>query len=260
VDERGNPLKRLARQTLHRLGRTRRGRQAIQVLLKDEETLAFVFQHLANRLSARASFGRDAQQCDEIRGFEDCVWLYSSNPLNHGLSRVSISEAAYLYRLVRSLSAPAVVEIGRFRGGSTFLMAVAGARVLSIDLDAERQRADDEALREALARFGVRESVELELASSQTYPFGNRRFDVAFIDGDHRYEGVRADFEHWWPAIPPGGNVVFHDAIPGIPLSDGVVQVVEEIRQREDAVEVPTAPDTLVHFLKQPPHEATDGA
>lgn len=75
----------------------------------------FVFQHVSNQLSARASFARAAPQGAEIRGLEDCVWLFSSNPLNHGLSRLSLSEAAYLYALVRSLSAPAMVEIGRFR-------------------------------------------------------------------------------------------------------------------------------------------------
>jgi predicted O-methyltransferase YrrM len=255
-----NPLKRLARQILHRLARTGGGRRAIQVLLKDEKTLTFVFQHVSNRLSARASFARDAPNGVEIRGFEDCVWIFSSSQLNHGLSRLSISEAAYLYRLIRSLPSPATLEIGRFRGGSTFLFALAGARVLSIDLDSRRQRADDEALLEALAGFGMRERVELALANSHAYPVGGRRLDVCFIDGDHRYEGVRADFEHWWPAIAPGGHVLFHDAFPGLPLSDGVVQLVGQIRQRDDAVEVPKAPDTLVHFVKQLHHKATNDA
>jgi len=68
-----NPLKRLASQTLHRLARTGGGRRAIQVVLKDQETLAFVFQHVSNRLSARASFPRVAPIGEHIRGFEDCV-------------------------------------------------------------------------------------------------------------------------------------------------------------------------------------------
>lgn len=145
-----------------------------------------------------------------------------------------------------------MVEIGRFRGGSTFLFAAAGGQVLSIDLDSDRQRADDEALRGALVRFGVRQPVELEFSNSQTFSIGDRRFDVAFIDGDHEYEGVRADFEHWWPAIPPGGNLVFHDSTSGNPLTEGVVQAVEELRHRDDLVEIPEAPDTLAHFVKQP--------
>ncbi len=36
---------------------------------------------------------------------------------------------------------------------------------------------------------------------------------VAFllIDADHSYEGVKADFETWFPLVAPGGTVVFHD-------------------------------------------------
>jgi predicted O-methyltransferase YrrM len=254
--ERGNRLKRLARRAAHRLAQTPTGRRAIKIILKDEETVAFVFRHLSALLSAEASFERAAPPRDEVRGFEHCAWLFSSNLANHGLSRLTISEAAYLYDLVRSLTDPEVVEIGRFRGGSTFLFAAAGGYVLSIDLDSERQRADDEALRGALFRFGMREPVELELADSQTYAFGDRHFDVAFIDGDHQYAGVRADFEHWWPAIAPGGNLVFHDSTPGNPLTEGVVRAVEEVRERDDLLEVPGAPDTLAHFVKQPARPA----
>ncbi len=34
---------------------------------------------------------------------------------------------------------------------------------------------------------------------------------VLFIDADHSYDGVRADFETWWPHVAPGGLIIFHD-------------------------------------------------
>ena len=37
------------------------------------------------------------------------------------------------------------------------------------------------------------------------------RIDVLFIDGDHTYQGVRADYELYSPLIRPGGIVAFHD-------------------------------------------------
>jgi predicted O-methyltransferase YrrM len=38
--------------------------------------------------------------------------------------------------------------------------------------------------------------------------------DVLFIDGDHSYEGVRADFEQYAPLVRPGGIVALHDINP----------------------------------------------
>ncbi len=43
-------------------------------------------------------------------------------------------------------------------------------------------------------------------------------FDFLFIDGDHSYEGVKADYENYSPMVKPGGMVAFHDiegAAPG---------------------------------------------
>jgi cephalosporin hydroxylase len=37
--------------------------------------------------------------------------------------------------------------------------------------------------------------------------------DMLFIDGDHSYEGVKADFENFSLLVRPGGYVVFHDII-----------------------------------------------
>jgi hypothetical protein len=35
---------------------------------------------------------------------------------------------------------------------------------------------------------------------------------LVFIDADHRYEAVKADFEAWSPFLPPGGKIAFHDS------------------------------------------------
>lgn len=36
-------------------------------------------------------------------------------------------------------------------------------------------------------------------------------FDFIFIDGDHTYEGVKADWENYHTMVRPGGAVGFHD-------------------------------------------------
>lgn len=49
----------------------------------------------------------------------------------------------------------------------------------------------------------------------------NIPIDLLFIDGDHNYEGVKADTEEFWPHVKPGGTVLLHDYdgqnAPGVP-------------------------------------------
>lgn len=40
---------------------------------------------------------------------------------------------------------------------------------------------------------------------------GQTKIDLLFIDGDHTYEGVKADFQNYSPMVSKGGMVVFHD-------------------------------------------------
>lgn len=35
---------------------------------------------------------------------------------------------------------------------------------------------------------------------------------MVYIDGDHTYEGARADIDSYWPKLVPGGIMAFHDA------------------------------------------------
>lgn len=45
--------------------------------------------------------------------------------------------------------------------------------------------------------------------ASQDVPDGS--LDLVFIDGDHSYEGVRADVDHWLPKVRKGGVIAGHD-------------------------------------------------
>lgn len=36
--------------------------------------------------------------------------------------------------------------------------------------------------------------------------------ELVFIDGDHEYEGVKKDFEAWYPKLIDNGTIAFHDA------------------------------------------------
>jgi len=40
----------------------------------------------------------------------------------------------------------------------------------------------------------------------------SNKYGYIYIDGDHSYEGVKKDFELFWPQLEKGGLMVFHDA------------------------------------------------
>jgi hypothetical protein len=50
---------------------------------------------------------------------------------------------------------------------------------------------------------------------------GGRKIDLLFIDGDHRYDGVKADFLSYLPFLAPNRKVAFHDILPAYREADG---------------------------------------
>jgi predicted O-methyltransferase YrrM len=174
---------------------------------------------IADRERRGSDFADVARWPDRIAGFEDLAFLFSSTILAHGIASLRLDEAAYLYRLIRDADPASVVEIGRFRGGSTFLIAAAlgpDGALHSYDLDTRQGRRGDDLDRQlsaALDRYELSDRVHLHLEDSRSAPTPVETIDVLFVDGDHREEGVRADVEHWAPHLGPGDHLVFHDAV-----------------------------------------------
>ena len=67
-------------------------------------------------------------------------------------------------------------------------------------------------------RTDVGEVVRLVNLSSEVISKGwSREVALLWIDGDHRYEAARRDFECWEPFVVKGGLIGFHDSInPGL--------------------------------------------
>jgi predicted O-methyltransferase YrrM len=122
----------------------------------------------------------------------------------------------------------AVCEIGVAAGGTSFVltgMAASDAIVVLVELAFPPGR------ERALRAFGrARQSVVCVGGDSHTdeirarveRALDARPLDVLFIDGDHRYEGVRADFERYTPLVRHGGIVAFHDIVPDARTVRGV--------------------------------------
>jgi predicted O-methyltransferase YrrM len=149
------------------------------------------------------------------------------------------------------------VEIGRFRGGSTFLIAAALEQGVlhSYDLAVRQRRAGDTLDRElarALERYGLSDRVHLHIASSHDAGPPAPTIDLLFIDGDHREEAVRADFERWAPLLAPRGDLLFHDAVDApdfvSPSSRGPARVAASVGKDFEPC---SAPGSLAHFVRR---------
>lgn len=126
-----------------------------------------------------------------------------------------------------------VVEIGSFKGKSTVALAKgalwAGQHtVVACDpftgpssTDPEVDGSTHEEFAAALRRHGVAENVEVHRTlSGEMAKDWSRPIRLLWIDGDHRYEGVKADVHGFFPHLATGAVVAFHDVgrsrFPGV--------------------------------------------
>jgi len=129
-----------------------------------------------------------------------------------------------LLALYRSLNAKTVLEIGSLHGGTLWhwiRYAAPYALIMSFDRlvvpqDSryEQQKAGHDGIWQSWADNGKhvsvfntfsQGSVALEIANTIA------PFDFIFVDGDHTYNGVKRDFELYWPMVAKGGVMAFHD-------------------------------------------------
>ncbi|WP_426957489.1 class I SAM-dependent methyltransferase [Muricoccus radiodurans] len=170
-------------------------------------------------------------------------------------------EAEYLF-MVAARARIGILEIGRFNGGSIFLMACANPAVPLVSIDIAPR--NDQALLAAMEGAGVANRPHLIVGDSRTREHdGIVPYDLLFIDGDHSYEGCTADLETWYPALQPGGHVILHDSYRGSPVMDAAIDFLE----RHDPV-VHVSPykhanhsthpaGSLAHFQKRRPTAPT---
>lgn len=152
--------------------------------------------------------------------FEHLAGLFASTPLDHAVITMSVRQAAYLFGLIRDMKARKVIEIGRYKGGSTLLMAAAmngQGELWSIDIGEKEDRLHngrssrpfDQQLADICKRFGL--SVNIIVGDSRTVEIDSGEVDLVFIDGDHSYEGVKNDFRRFGKKVRLGGAVLFDD-------------------------------------------------
>ena len=174
-------------------------------------------------------------------------------PPSHRYVSVSVEEGTFLQRLVRDRGATRTIEIGFAYGGST-------AAIMS-GHDPARPECRHTSIDPYQETFG-----NLGLSNMERLGFGDRldfrrdrsdavipalraeglRFDVAFIDGNHRFDDILVDFCLVDQVLRVGGTVILHDTWM---RSTRMVQAFIR-RNRRDYAEERGGPANLAVFRK----------
>ncbi len=181
--------------------------------------------------------------------------LPSVSSLPNEFIRLDPWEAEYLF-MIATRAKQGIVEIGRYYGGSTFLLACANtvASIYSIDLGPK----DDEQLRGYMHANGIGKNVTLLVGDSQAGEYPQiSNIDLLFIDGDHSYDGCTKDLNNWYSKIVKGGHIVLHDCYLGSDVQQSVLDFVE--RRNVEVVQSPyiiashwhSASGSMVHLIKK---------
>jgi predicted O-methyltransferase YrrM len=189
-------------------------------------TAAFVYRRLLKSERAFARAGRDERGIRELVRVSSDGRLLELTPeelvdVRIGMQPVvasqQLEEIVPALERIERLRPQRVCEIGTAAGGTLYLLtriSAPDALVVSIDLAiAPHTRA----LRQRFARPGQRvvnlaaDSHSEETAVRLKRLLDGQQLDVLFIDGDHSYDGVRADFERYGRLVRSGGIIALHD-------------------------------------------------
>lgn len=153
-------------------------------------------------------------------------------------SDMTVRERHALYRLARSVENGWIVEIGSYVGASTVALAKglsdgsSAGRLICVDTwgnDAMSEGSRDtwRAFTENTKRFCAYITT-VRGFSMDVHPEVRKRTKgivaLLFIDGDHSYEAVKADWDTYKTLLRSGATVVFHDT----GWAKGVQQVIDQ--------------------------------
>jgi cephalosporin hydroxylase len=119
---------------------------------------------------------------------------------------------------IQSIKPIVVGEVGTLNSGNVFLFLQAFSELrtlIAVDLHVRNR---------AKLRFYAPESATIHYIHGHScaprttqqvrQALNGRKFDFIFIDGDHEYDGVKADLLQYGSLVRAGGLVGFHDIVP----------------------------------------------
>jgi hypothetical protein len=139
---------------------------------------------------------------------------------------LTAAEAKLLYNAAECIRDGCIVEIGSWRGRSTAALAYGSRAGYGVPVYAvephERFRdvlggeylgtGDRAAFMQNMLRLGLTDIVRLVNLSSECIASWPDVVGLLWVDGDHRYMGVKRDLNIWLPYLRPDATIVFHDS------------------------------------------------
>ncbi len=145
----------------------------------------------------------------------------------------NVWELDQMLAIVDRLQPKRVLEVGCWQGGTLWHWLQYGGKVVGVDdgmrLADDWARWADEAGAELHLLQGVSQDPEIVEQARKLGPY-----DFIFIDADHTYPSVSADWENYSGMIAPGGVFAFHDTQHVGDPTYGVQQLWGEITQERD--------------------------
>ena len=151
-------------------------------------------------------------------------WKKESNTKKNIIG-IDLQEAGLLYnyakqqwkKIPKTDEGNIILEIGRYWGGSTVLLATAthdsNVKIVSVDIVEGCLNPDTE---NWLNNYEEKERIDIKVSNSQTMK--NLPLSMLFVDGDHTYDGFKKDILHHWNYL--NGPCLCHDYknpfMPGI--------------------------------------------
>ena len=167
--------------------------------------------------------------------FAHLLWLFNSPRETRDIIRLDLHEAGLLYKYAKQTwvqpeklfhhtgRGSVILEIGRYWGGSTVLLAMAthhsDVKIISVDVV---EGCHDPDVDDWLNNYEEKERIDIRVDNSwamETIPIS-----LLFVDGDHSYEGVKKDFIHHWNYLY--GVCLAHDYTD--PTCEGVTKFIDE--------------------------------
>jgi predicted O-methyltransferase YrrM len=196
----------------------------------------------------------DASKCNTLESYVDLAFnglvTFPFLAANIQPSQVK-TEITQLLKILAKHKPKRILEIGTGRGGTLFLftrIADANATLISVDLYGGNFGGGYPQAKTSIYESFVLQYQFIHLLRENSHSpctftmikkiLNSYPLDFLFIDGDHTYAGVKADFEMYSKLVRKCGLIALHDVCSHSPNADEVYRFWHEIRSEHDTLEI----------------------